>query len=82
MLKWFIDAIQSLPYHDDSDEYHSGFGSEYLGEWWWNTNAAMMLKTLQKEPAWIFPTVNRVANNKYVQTEFGTIPLKFSLMKH
>ncbi len=37
----------------------------------------MILKDIAERTGLDISTVSRVANSKYVQTEFGTIPLKF-----
>ena len=78
--KWFIDAIKQqqqtlwLQYHVDTimDYQHDFFltGDE-------TTLRPMILKDIAERTALDISTVSRVANSKFVQTEFGTYRLKF-----
>ncbi|MCS6934013.1 MAG: RNA polymerase factor sigma-54 [Chitinophagales bacterium] len=76
--KWFIDAIKSR-YHTmlavmqaimDIQKEYLTTGDETLLK-------PMILKDVAERTGLDISTVSRVANSKYVQTEFGTIPLKF-----
>jgi RNA polymerase sigma-54 factor len=76
--KWFIDAIkqrQQTLYntmHTIMDYQHEFFltGDE-------TTLRPMILKDIAERTALDISTVSRVANSKFVQTEFGTYRLKF-----
>lgn len=76
--KWFIDAIQSryqtmLLTMQAIMEYQKDYlltGDETLLK-------PMILKDIADKTGFDISTISRVANSKYVQTEFGTIPLKF-----
>ncbi|MCW5908793.1 MAG: RNA polymerase factor sigma-54 [Chitinophagales bacterium] len=76
--KWFIDAIQSryqtmLLTMQAIMEYQKEYlltGDETLLK-------PMILKDIADKTGFDISTISRVANSKYVQTEFGTIPLKF-----
>src|SRR5882762_7143217 len=76
--KWFIDAIkqrQQTLYntmHTIMDYQHDFFltGDE-------TTLRPMILKDIAERTALDISTVSRVANSKFVQTEFGTYRLKF-----
>lgn len=76
--KWFIDAIQS--------RYNTMLLTmnaimEYQREYLLTGDEAqlkpMILKDIADRTGLDISTVSRVANSKYVQTEFGTISLKF-----
>jgi RNA polymerase sigma-54 factor len=76
--KWFIEAIQS--------RYHTmllcmntilDIQHEYLATGDETQMKPMILKDIADRTGLDISTVSRVANSKYVQTEFGTIPLKF-----
>ncbi len=76
--KWFIDAIQSryqtmLLTMQTILDYQKEFlltGDE-------TRMKPMILKDIADRTSFDISTISRVANSKYVQTEFGTIPLKF-----
>ncbi len=76
--KWFIEAIQSryhtmlLCMNTIMDIQH-----EYLATGDETQMQPMILKDIADRTGLDISTVSRVANSKYVQTEFGTIPLKF-----
>ena len=76
--KWFIDAIQSryqtmlMVMNTILDLQH-----EYLATGDETQMRPMILKDIAERTGLDISTVSRVANSKYVQTEFGTIPLKF-----
>ena len=76
--KWFIDAIQSryntmMLCMQAIMEYQN----EYLVTGDETAIRPMILKDIATRTGLDISTVSRVANSKYVQTEFGTIPLKF-----
>lgn len=76
--KWFIDAIQQrqqtlMKTMRTILEYQYDFfltGDE-------TTMRPMILKDIAERTDLDISTVSRVANSKYVQTEFGTFPLKY-----
>src|SRR5690606_14085146 len=76
--KWFIDAIQQrqqtlMKSMRTIMEYQYDFfltGDE-------TTMRPMILKDIAERTSLDISTVSRVANSKYVQTEFGTFPLKY-----
>ncbi len=76
--KWFIDAIQSryqtmmMVMNTILDLQH-----EYLATGDETQMRPMILKDIAERTGLDISTVSRVANSKYLQTEFGTIPLKF-----
>jgi RNA polymerase sigma-54 factor len=76
--KWFIDAIQSR-YHTMMLVMNTilDLQREYLGSGDETQMKPMILKDIAERTGLDISTVSRVANSKYVQTEFGTIPLKF-----
>jgi RNA polymerase sigma-54 factor len=76
--KWFIDAIQSR-YHTMMMVMNTilDLQREYLGSGDETQMKPMILKDIAERTGLDISTVSRVANSKYVQTEFGTIPLKF-----
>ena len=76
--KWFIDAIQS--------RYNTMMGTmqtildiqyDYLSTGDETQMKPMILRDVAERTGQDISTVSRVANSKYIQTEFGTIPLKF-----
>lgn len=76
--KWFIDAIQSR-YHTmlmvmntllDIQHDYFATGDE-------TRIKPMILKDIADRTGFDISTISRVANSKYVQTEFGTISLKY-----
>ncbi len=76
--KWFIDAIQSryqtmLMTMQAIMEYQK----EYLLTGDETRMRPMILKDIADRTGLDISTVSRVANSKYLQTEFGTISLKF-----
>ncbi len=76
--KWFIDAIQSryntmLMCMNALMEYQR----EYLLTGDETRMKPMILKDIADKTGLDISTVSRVANSKYVQTEFGTIQLKY-----
>jgi len=76
--KWFIDAIQSryntmLMCMNAIMEYQR----EYLLTGDETRLKPMILKDIADKTGLDISTVSRVANSKYVQTEFGTIQLKY-----
>lgn len=76
--KWFIDAIQSR-YHTMMMVMNTilDLQHEYLATGDETQMRPMILKDIAERTGLDISTVSRVANSKYVQTEFGTIPLKF-----
>ena len=76
--KWFIEAIQSR-YHTMLMVMNTilELQTEYLGTGDETQMKPMILKDISERTGLDISTVSRVANSKYVQTEFGTIPLKF-----
>lgn len=76
--KWFIDAIQSR-YHTMMLVMNTilDLQREYLATGDETQMKPMILKDIAERTGLDISTVSRVANSKYVQTEFGTIPLKF-----
>ncbi len=76
--KWFIDAIRQrqntlyVTMHAIMEQQHSFFmtGDE-------TTLRPMILKDIAEKTNLDISTVSRVANSKFVQTEFGTYRLKF-----
>ncbi len=76
--KWFIDAIQSR-YHTMMMVMNTilDLQREYLSTGDETQMRPMILKDIAERTGLDISTVSRVANSKYVQTEFGTIPLKF-----
>lgn len=76
--KWFIDAIQSR-YHTMMAVMETilELQHEYLATGDETQMRPMILKDIADRTGLDISTVSRVANSKYVQTEFGTIPLKF-----
>ena len=76
--KWFIDAIQSR-YHTMLMVMNTilDLQHEYLATGDETQMRPMILKDIAERTGLDISTVSRVANSKYVQTEFGTIPLKF-----
>ena len=76
--KWFIEAIQSR-YHTMLAVMQSiaDIQHEYLVSGDETQMKPMILKDIADRTGLDISTVSRVANSKYVQTEFGTIPLKF-----
>lgn len=76
--KWFIDAIQSR-YHTmlATMESIAEIQHDYLVSGDETQMKPMILKDIADRTGLDISTVSRVANSKYVQTEFGTIPLKF-----
>ncbi len=76
--KWFIDAIKQRQHTlasvmETIMEYQRGFfltGDE-------TTLRPMILKDIAERTGLDISTVSRVANSKFVQTEFGTYRLKF-----
>lgn len=76
--KWFIDAIQSryqtmLMTMEAIMEYQQ----EYLLTGDETQLKPMILKDIADRTGFDISTISRVANSKYVQTEFGTISLKY-----
>jgi RNA polymerase sigma-54 factor len=76
--KWFIEAIQSR-YHTMLMVMNTilQLQKEYLSTGDETQMKPMILKDISDRTGLDISTVSRVANSKYVQTEFGTIPLKF-----
>ncbi len=76
--KWFIDAIQSR-YQTMLMVMNTilDLQREYLATGDETQMNPMILKDIAERTGLDISTVSRVANSKYVQTEFGTIPLKF-----
>ncbi len=76
--KWFIEAIQSR-YHTMLAVMQSiaDIQHDYLVSGDETQMKPMILKDIADRTGLDISTVSRVANSKYVQTEFGTIPLKF-----
>ena len=76
--KWFIDAIQSR-YHTMMLVMNTilELQYDYLSSGDETQMKPMILKDIAERTGLDISTVSRVANSKYVQTEFGTIPLKF-----
>ena len=76
--KWFIDAIQSR-YNTMMVTMQAimEFQKEYLLTGDETQMKPMILKDIATRTGLDISTVSRVANSKYVQTEFGTISLKF-----
>lgn len=76
--KWFIDAIQSR-YHTMMLVMNTilDLQRDYLATGDETQMKPMILKDIAERTGLDISTVSRVANSKYVQTEFGTIPLKF-----
>lgn len=76
--KWFIDAIQSR-YHTmlATMDAIAEIQHDYLVSGDETQMKPMILKDIADRTGLDISTVSRVANSKYVQTEFGTIPLKF-----
>lgn len=76
--KWFIDAIQSR-YHTMMMVMNTilDLQKEYLSTGDETLMKPMILKDIADRTGLDISTVSRVANSKYVQTEFGTISLKF-----
>ena len=76
--KWFIEAIQSR-YHTMMMVMNTilELQKEYLGTGDETQMKPMILKDIADRTKLDISTVSRVANSKYVQTEFGTISLKF-----
>lgn len=76
--KWFIDAIRSR--YDTMTmvmETILELQRDYLATGDETLMKPMILKDIADRTGLDISTVSRVANSKYVQTEFGTIPLKF-----
>lgn len=76
--KWFIDAIKQrqntlLRTMNCIAKYQY----EYFLEGDESKLKPMILKDIAQEIQMDISTVSRVANSKFVQTEFGTIPLKY-----
>jgi RNA polymerase sigma-54 factor len=76
--KWFIDAIQSR-YQTMLLVMNTilNLQKDYLSTGDEAQMRPMILKDIAERTGLDISTVSRVANSKYVQTEFGTIPLKF-----
>ena len=76
--KWFIDAIQSR-YHTMMLVMNTilDLQRDYLATGDETQMNPMILKDIAERTGLDISTVSRVANSKYVQTEFGTISLKF-----
>ena len=76
--KWFIDAIQSR-YHTMLMVMNTilDLQHEYLSTGDETQMRPMILKDIAERTGLDISTVSRVANSKYVQTEFGTIQLKY-----
>lgn len=76
--KWFIDAINSR-YHTMLLVMNTilELQHNYLSTGDETQMVPMILKDIASRTGLDISTVSRVANSKYVQTEFGTIPLKF-----
>lgn len=76
--KWFIEAIQSR-YHTMMMVMNTilELQREYLATGDETQMKPMILKDIADRTKLDISTVSRVANSKYVQTEFGTISLKF-----
>jgi len=76
--KWFIDAIQSR-YHTMMLVMNTilDLQREYLSTGDETQMRPMILKDIAERTGLDISTVSRVANSKYVQTEFGTISLKY-----
>jgi RNA polymerase sigma-54 factor len=76
--KWFIDAIQSR-YHTMLMTMQAILEMQYdyllTGDE--TQMRPMILKDIAERTGFDISTISRVANSKYLQTEFGTIPLKF-----
>ncbi len=77
--QWFIDAIQQRQYTllntmqaiaDKQEAFFLSGGDEKMLR-------PMILKDIADEIKMDISTVSRVANSKYVQTDFGIFPLKF-----
>ncbi len=76
--KWFIDAIKQRQHtlmdtmdailHHQEEFFHTGDET---------TLKPMILKDISEKTELDISTVSRVANSKFVQTEFGTYRLKF-----
>ncbi len=76
--KWFIEAIQSR-YQTMMMVMNTilELQKDYLSTGDETQMKPMILKDIHDRTGLDISTVSRVANSKYVQTEFGTIPLKF-----
>ncbi len=76
--KWFIEAIQSR-YNTMLHTMNAimEFQKEYLLTGDESHLRPMILKDIADKTGLDISTVSRVANSKYVQTEFGTISLKY-----
>ena len=76
--KWFIDAIQSR-YNTMTMVMQTilEIQYDYLASGDETKIKPMILKDIADRTGLDISTVSRVSNSKYVQTEFGTIPLKF-----
>ena len=76
--KWFIDAIRQRQ-HTLYNTMHAIM--DYQREFFLTGDEAKLRPMILKDIADIIhmdiSTVSRVANSKYVQTEFGTFPLKY-----
>ncbi|MBK7147721.1 MAG: RNA polymerase factor sigma-54 [Bacteroidetes bacterium] len=76
--KWFIEAIQSR-YNTMMLTMQAilELQYEYLATGDETQMKPMILKDVAERTGLDISTISRVANSKYLQTEFGTIPLKF-----
>ena len=76
--KWFIEAIQSR-YQTMTLTMQTimELQKEYLLTGDETQMKPMILKDIADRTGFDISTVSRVANSKYVQTEFGTFPLKY-----
>ena len=76
--KWFIEAIQS---RYNTMLHTMNAIMEYQHEYFLTGDETrlkpMILKDIADKTGLDISTISRVANSKYVQTEFGTIPLKY-----
>jgi RNA polymerase sigma-54 factor len=76
--KWFIDAIKQRQHTLLSTmESIMGYQQEFFLTGDETTMRPMILKDIADITQLDISTVSRVANSKYVQTEFGTFKLKF-----
>lgn len=76
--KWFIDAIKQRQHTLQQTMYAiMTFQSEFFITGDETTLKPMILKDIAHITGLDISTVSRVANSKYVQTEFGTYKLKF-----
>jgi RNA polymerase sigma-54 factor len=76
--RWFIDAIKQRQYTLMSTmQTILDYQSEYFKEGDEKKLKPMILKDIADVVGLDISTVSRVANSKYIQTQFGIIPLKF-----